>query len=502
MGAGKTEIFISMISRLLEKKPDARVVICLNRVKLLKQTARRLIEVFGAFNVGIYCGSLNQRESGFQITVGLIDSIYDVPMDGVSLVVLDEVHNVDQRDGRYKKWVDTMPGTKVFGVTATPYRQDGYIYGEGRWFDRITYQKSFAYMIDRGFLVRPVLKASDCGFDIADLRVTAGEYNQKDVEEVTRDATRMHRQIQDALRRLDGRKKVVWMCSSIEHAKRVTEALVEYQEKAVCLTSDIEGEEQDRVLREFEDRDTRHLVFISMVSEGYDYPPIDAVCLLRPTRSAARYVQTVGRGLRLSDGKENCLVLDYANVVSTLGPIDKPIVFRSGGKNGENTPGAAMKFCPKCLTYMASFEKQCADCGHIFYVDPTRRLTPDQNGSILGNEPKPVIVDVSHLEFARRNSKSGNDMVIIYWKTVSGPILDTVAEYFVLTAQPGVYRLKKRLESLGIDPKSDIQTWKPVKMPKQMEVLFEKYPKVIRLIFDEHGEEDRKRDPGLSQPST
>jgi hypothetical protein len=97
-------------------------------------------------------------------------------------------------------------------------------------------------------------------------------------------------------------------------------------ERAVCVHSLMKSAEQTDALREFEQGDTRHLVFVSKVSEGYDFPAIDAVVLFRPMRSPTLYIQTVGRGLRLHPDKSDCLVLDYGKVVSHCGRLDRPVV--------------------------------------------------------------------------------------------------------------------------------------------------------------------------------
>jgi hypothetical protein len=122
--------------------------------------------------------------------------------------------------------------------------------------------------------------------------------------------------------------------------------------------------QKDNNIKEFEDGNLRHLVFVSIVSEGYDYPPIDAIVLMRPTRSPVLYVQIVGRGLRPYKDKVNCLVLDYGRVIETLGHISDPLI--NAGKKSKGVTEIKMKFCPQCYEYCQLSAQTCPECEYQF----------------------------------------------------------------------------------------------------------------------------------------
>ncbi|WP_350448928.1 DEAD/DEAH box helicase, partial [Streptococcus pseudopneumoniae] len=88
--------------------------------------------------------------------------------------------------------------------------------------------------------------------------------------------------------------------------------------------------ERNNEMEYFLNGEARHMVFVTALSEGWDHPPIDALCLLRPTRSPVLYVQLAGRVLRPYDGKVDSLILDYGNVVKNLGPLDNPRIPKKG----------------------------------------------------------------------------------------------------------------------------------------------------------------------------
>lgn len=99
---------------------------------------------------------------------------------------------------------------------------------------------------------------------------------------------------------------------------------------------------------------------------GFDAPHIDLVVLLRPTQSAVLYVQMTGRGLRLSPGKTNCIVLDFGGNVVRHGPIDQ-IKIREPKKGEKMAPMG--KACPNCQTLVAAASTVCPECGYEWAVE-------------------------------------------------------------------------------------------------------------------------------------
>jgi hypothetical protein len=166
-------------------------------------------------------------------------------------------------------------------------------------------------------------------------------------------------QIEDAMPKLEGRRKVVWVCSSIDHAARVRKFIPE--ESVIIHSKSVHNEYSYEL---FEKGPIRHLVSIMMVTEGYDFPAIDAICFMRPTKSPTLMVQVIGRGLRLSPGKSDCLVLDYGRVIENCGPISNPYLREH--RQDKTKPEEELKTCPKCMSYVERFETVCPDCSYEF----------------------------------------------------------------------------------------------------------------------------------------
>jgi len=354
------------------------------------------------------------------------------------------------------------------------------IYGKDRLFKNITYKKDLNYFIDNNYLVPPISKEPDHVFDTSKLRTVAGDYSQSDIDNLVNNEAFVRAQVADALTRIGERKKVAWFCSNINHAEMVRTALVSYGEESVTIHSKLSDSESDNALFCFESTGCRHITFITMLSEGYDYPPIDCIILMRPTKSAALYVQTVGRGLRPSEGKSDCLILDYANVVSNLGTINEPVTEKRSKVDSEKP---VIKVCKVCRTQNKLKETHCIACMTEFIAEvkvEKMTLVPDEVTLIGGKmlrkmEPKDV-------KFYDYKSKNGNNCRVIEYIPSGFDFMyksNAIKEYFVENNMWAMNRYEFRIAQFDFANKNN-QDLK--------EVWFEmdgKYPKIKQLVFVE-----------------
>jgi len=330
-GAGKTLVFTELVRGMIRKNArPVSVCVIVNRRTLFAQSVDKLEP----------CGRVIGSDGLYdwqQLTVAMAQTVISQPPRVLDLIVIDEAHRLSEGLLMWlQKTIDLQPRLRIVGFTATPFTMDGHIYGEGRFWPKPVMEVSLTELTRRGFLAVARLKGGDKSavFDLKGVRVSGGEWKDEDVRRVTKDEARARAQIEDALKQLTGRGKVVWATSNIEHARLIHGLLNREGEVAALVVSDIDTAFRDEALSYFCQGPARHLVFVSIVSEGFDFPPIDAVVLLRPTRSPALYLQTVGRGLRPSPGKKDCLVLDYGRVVEHCGPLDRPFVREKGQRRG------------------------------------------------------------------------------------------------------------------------------------------------------------------------
>jgi len=471
-GGGKTEIMQALLQKCFAKKPDLKVVVIAQKINLIEQTARRFRKNFDS--VSIYCGSIEKDLSG-SIVIASIQSIAEIKMH-INIVVVDEVHAIDHEQGRYFDFfeLNRHEKMKVIGFTATPFRADGPIYGEGKFFEKIDFIKPMDELIDEGYLVRPLMKAPNHQIDTSQLSVRAGEYAQEDVERVTVDQSVVDLQVKDALSRLANRYSVVWACASIAHAEMVSSTInriIEGQDNVSIIHSKMGKQDRANHLGAFEELGG-HLVFVTIVSEGYDHPPIDAVVLMRPTRSPVLYVQMVGRGLRTSEGKKDCLVLDYGNVVRSCGPINNPkvVTARKGKKPEEEIQH---RVCPECFEYVLKILPACDVCGHVFYTKKETKLRVESDVQDILAKPKPREMLVKKVVLGFHTSKAGNDCLMVIYKPLSMLDRDHV-EYFTFSNDWAYKRMVKRLQELDCPIVGDTH--------EQAEQLCKRCPKSIILV--------------------
>jgi DNA repair protein RadD len=444
-GSGKTECMIALIQKSIEKKPDLKVMVLVQKVNLLEQTEKRFKKVFKS--VGVYCGSLSRKELGESITVSTIQSVHDVKTD-LNMIIIDEVHNLDQESGRYVSFfnLNNHEKMKLVGFTATPFRADGYIFGEDKLFKQITYKKEMRDLIADGYLVPPTMKAGFSQFQVQNLSIRGGEYAQDELDKMASDLATVTKQVEDALTRMIGRRSAVWACVSINHAEMVGQVLRSMGEHVSVVHS--KSDNRKGLIGFYQDEVTRHLVFVSIFSEGFDDPKTDCVVLMRPTRSPVLYVQTVGRALRPLDGKENALILDYGQVIAELGPIDDVKIGKKRRKGEAIT--VEMKFCPNCHEYTKMASQYCPVCSHQFFErDPLKNLSLTAASGIALKEKSLEEIEISKVTLSIHHSKNGNICLRVNYHTTS--FLDLpISEYFVWDNEWAYKRMVTRLGTLGI----------------------------------------------------
>lgn len=399
-GMGKTELFIA-----LAKKAGVKTAVLVGRNRLVSQTVARMLPHFN--DVGVWSAEQGIKRVGSDITVVSIHSADTLTIAGLRFIICDEAHNMN--DGRYARFMERHSDAKLAGFTATPWRNGIEIFGEGKTFSRVHFKRGILKGIEDGYLVPPVSKSMPVGYRTEGLKVRGDDFILSEVNKLVMDKAKIRDQVQDAMARVHDRKKVVWMCASIEHAELVAKNIPE--------TSSIVHSKQtnnDYQMECFENGSVRHLVSVMMLSEGYDFPAIDTIILMRPTRSPTLYVQIVGRGLRPAEGKKDCLVLDYGEVVKNCGPLHDPYTRKGRTSSGKREAmQITMRVCPKCLSYVTSEQDECPDCGHEVRQerDPTKSLKRKAGDINILGDREPERLTCYGVTASKHKSKNNNDCI-------------------------------------------------------------------------------------------
>ncbi|MCL7943682.1 DEAD/DEAH box helicase [Marinobacter sp. ATCH36] len=354
-GAGKS-LVIAELARLARRK-----ILVLTHVKELVEQNHAKYQSYGLTG-GIFSAGLKRKENQHQVTFASVQSVsanLDQFRGEYSLVIIDECHRVSgDETSQYQRIIELLrqqnDSLKVLGLTATPYRLVmGWIYRyhyrgfvrseEDKPFQRCIYELPLSYMINRGYLTRPELvNAAVAQYDFSSLAQDRfGEYAEKDVNQLLSKHKRVTRAIIEQVMELAAeRQGVMIFAATVDHAREITGYLPEHQTALVTGGTDLN--ERAVLIQRFKQRQLKYLVNVSVLTTGFDAPHVDLIAILRPTQSVSLHQQIVGRGLRLDEGKQDCLVIDYAgNHVNLHHPeVGEP------KPNPDSEP--VQVFCPSC----------------------------------------------------------------------------------------------------------------------------------------------------------
>ncbi|QHJ13219.1 Putative DNA repair helicase RadD [Paraglaciecola mesophila] len=372
-GAGKS-LVIAELSRLAKGR-----VICLAHVKELVEQNHAKFLATGS-QAGIFSAGLGQKDSNTKTTFSSIQSLsanLDAFHAPASLIIIDECHRVGLEDSaQYSKTLahfrSLNPDVKMLGLTATPYRLgNGWIYqhhyhGYARpsaqsFFKKCIFELPLQYMVKNQYLTPPIhYDAAVAHYDFSLLTESLdGEQNTDDIalNELIHQHPRVTKAVTEQILQLSqDREGVMIFAATVDHAKEICGYLPEQQ--TALITGATKIKQRDALITAFKGKKIKYLVNVSVLTTGFDAPHVDVIAILRPTQSISLFQQIVGRGLRLSPGKKDCLVLDYTN---NGYDIFQPEI---GEKKPTPDSIAVQIHCPQCDFANAFWGRKDAQ-GHI-----------------------------------------------------------------------------------------------------------------------------------------
>jgi DNA repair protein RadD len=197
-----------------------------------------------------------------------------------------------------------------------------------RFFNKCIYELSLGYMIKNNFLTPPIKIDSPVAcYDFKSLKLNGKAFVTSEIERVLKDQKRITPVIiENIIAMAHDRYGVMIFTSSIKHAEEILRSLPPFI--SAMVIGDTESEEREEIIEAFKNRKLKFLVNVSVLTTGFDAPHVDVIAILRPTESVSLYQQIIGRGLRLSPNKTDCLVLDYTgqghNIFAPEITEDKP----------------------------------------------------------------------------------------------------------------------------------------------------------------------------------
>jgi superfamily II DNA or RNA helicase/HKD family nuclease len=296
-----------------------RLLFVAHREEILRQAMRTYREVLRDPEFGDLLTGSHQPERWDHLfaTIDSVTSRNLVATVGAShwhTVVVDECHRLAAE--RFDAFAQTIRPSVLLGLTATPERSDGQpiaTYFDSRPDGSPAVELRLWHALDLQLLAPFEYYACDDATDFSEVPWDRpGEREALD-NLVTGNDVRAKLVINE-WRRLasDARQsRAIIFCVSVAHAEFMTDWLNRVHLPAACVVGTTAPEERRRAPQRLLSGELCALVTVDLYNEGIDLPMVDTLLLLRPTQSPVLFQQQIGRGLRLSPGKESCLVLDF-----------------------------------------------------------------------------------------------------------------------------------------------------------------------------------------------
>ena len=315
-GTGKTYLLTAVIDSFVSNNPMEKVWIVAHRRELVSQIDEtvRKFHSYSASNTSSLLSSV--KAMSIQWLMRHYDEIEKEP----GMIVIDEAHHALAKT--YKEMWERFPKAKFLGLTATPCRLNGK--GFTDLFDVLVQSWDVPEFISKGRLATyDFVSIKSDGvtqrlIDSLQKRGADGDYQNKEMDMLLNKKPSIERLYRSLEEYGKDRKGIVYAIN-ISHAQKITKLYQENGVKAIAIDSKTPATERQQDIEAFKKGDIQVLVNVDIFSEGFDCPDVEFVQLARPTLSLAKYLQMVGRGLRVAKGKKNCVIIDNVGLYRVFG---------------------------------------------------------------------------------------------------------------------------------------------------------------------------------------
>ena len=315
-GTGKTYLLTAVIDSFVSNNPMEKVWIVAHRRELVSQIDEtvRKFHSYSASNTSSLLSSV--KAMSIQWLMRHYDEIEEEP----GMIVIDEAHHALAKT--YKEVWERFPKAKFLGLTATPCRLNGK--GFTDLFDVLVQSWDVPEFISKGRLATyDFVSIKSDGvtqrlIDSLQKRGADGDYQNKEMDMLLNKKPSIER-LYRSLEEFGKDRKGIVYAINISHAQKITKLYQEHGVKAIAIDSKTPATERQQDIEAFKKGDIQVLVNVDIFSEGFDCPDVEFVQLARPTLSLAKYLQMVGRGLRVAKGKKNCVIIDNVGLYRVFG---------------------------------------------------------------------------------------------------------------------------------------------------------------------------------------
>ncbi|UOY94599.1 DEAD/DEAH box helicase family protein [Ectobacillus sp. JY-23] len=306
-----------------------RVLFVAHREEILYQAQQSFHNVHHEKTTGIYCGRVKEPDADFVFasvaTLNQKRHLMQFDPQAFDLVVIDEFHHAAASS--YQSILRHFEPRFLLGITATPYRNDNrdiFALCDGK----VAYKIDFIEAIQQKWLAPFHYYGVYDDTDYTKIRWVGTKYdqdelaaaqNRRELYEKTLEAWRKHKQT-----------RTIVFCSSVRQAEALNAFFQENGHKTIALHANTKDISRPDAIRQLGDGELEAIFTVDLFNEGTDIPAVDTLLFVRPTESLTVFTQQVGRGLRLHEGKDYCVIIDLignyrnADVKMSLFQVDMP----------------------------------------------------------------------------------------------------------------------------------------------------------------------------------
>lgn len=406
-GAGKS-LLVAYIAKKLYDLSGKHVLCLAPSSELVEQNHEKFL--LTGDPASIYCAAIGRKDLRHPVVFGSPGTVKSAAKQigsRIGVVIVDEAQGMTPTVRQIIEDIrSSNPNVRVLGLTGTPYELGkGYIYridengkqhGDDKardpYFMRKVYTIGAPELIELGFLTPPMIgELGAVAYDTSGINRAIDEGKSKKAidEEIDRaftgDNRKTARIVEDIVYQSRGKRGVMIFAATVQHAEEVMRSLP--PELSRIVTGATKKAERKKIIKDFKAQKIKYLVNVSVLTTGFDAPHVDVIAVLRATESIGLLQQIIGRGLRLYDGKDYVLILDYAENIERHcpdGDIFAPEVKAAMG----GTSGSPITVeCPDCHVEN-EFSCRKNDAGHAI----------DKQGYFVDLAGDRVMVDTAEID--------------------------------------------------------------------------------------------------------
>lgn len=428
-GSGKAIMIAELTRHMFDTWPEEhpRTIVLVPSKELAEQNAEKLKSLIpNHLKLSFYSASMGRKDPTADVIVATIGSIYKQAhrLGDIKCVIIDEAHLVNsdgESAGRYRQFLQDLSKYckfRVVGFTATPFRGNGAWLTEGHTplFTGVSGTVTVQELLDLGYLaplVRPI-DTVHTRVQTDDIATTNGDFNLGQLAE--RVEGYLPSAADDACALAVDRKKWLAFLPTVANANAFSRLLNDRGISASVVTGETPKKEREVLIDQFRKGQIRCLVTVLALATGFDVPDVDCICWLRPTKSPVLYVQGAGRGMRIADGKKDCLWLDFSDTTERLGPVD---AIKGRTKRSPSAAGAPISICNHCGEVVRPPSPMfCPSCGAQMREDKVDEKRQVSSHAILASQTGSKLKEhnVTRVSYsAHRKAEKPTSIRVDYW---------------------------------------------------------------------------------------